>query len=79
MDGNPVTCGNCGTENEPGADECVECGLPLTRSADEAIMAAEEAQAQDSVLTSPVPGQPGVENTYVPGTDTTVKDGVPTD
>ena len=76
---NPVTCGNCGTENPPGADTCKECGLPLTRSADEAIVASEEAQAQGTVSANPLTGQPGVANSYVPNTDTTVNDGVPTD
>jgi hypothetical protein len=34
---NPVTCGNCGTENPPDQDVCTKCGLPLTGSADEAL------------------------------------------
>lgn len=79
MSDNPVTCGNCQTENEPGADFCSNCGLPLTRSAEEGIVANEKAQARGGILGSTTPEQPGVANTYVPNTDTPVKDGLPTD
>lgn len=44
---NPITCGNCGTENQPGAQYCSECGEPLTRSAGGAVREREEAQTED--------------------------------
>jgi uncharacterized OB-fold protein len=31
---NPARCGNCGAENPPGREVCIECGAPLTISAD---------------------------------------------
>lgn len=31
---NPTVCGNCKTENPPGAEYCESCGEPLTLSAD---------------------------------------------
>jgi predicted amidophosphoribosyltransferase len=31
---NPTVCGNCNTENPPGAEYCQECGEPLTLSAE---------------------------------------------
>jgi len=76
---NPTVCGNCQTENEPGADFCSNCGQPLTRSAEEAMIVNEEAQHQGGVLSDTTPEQPGVSNSYVPNADTPVKDGLPTD
>jgi hypothetical protein len=31
---NPTVCGNCKTENPPGAEYCEACGEPLTLSAE---------------------------------------------
>ena len=47
---NPITCGNCGTENPPDAQECQNCGEPLTRSAQEGMMEQEEAQVEGGVF-----------------------------
>ncbi|MCC6791486.1 MAG: hypothetical protein IT336_07380 [Thermomicrobiales bacterium] len=47
---NPVTCGNCGTENSPEEDFCVNCGPPLTGSADESIRESLEAQESDGLF-----------------------------
>ena len=44
MSANPMTCSNCGTENPPEQDSCVNCGQPLTGSADEAARTQLEAQ-----------------------------------
>ncbi|HEY7030946.1 MAG TPA: zinc-ribbon domain-containing protein [Thermomicrobiales bacterium] len=43
---NPVTCGNCGTENSPDEEFCTNCGQPLTQSAEEGLR--ENIEAQDS-------------------------------
>ena len=43
---NTVTCGHCGTENPPDADFCIDCGRPLTQSAEEGLR--ENIEAQDS-------------------------------
>ena len=45
--GNPITCGSCGTENPPDGQYCSECGEPLTRSAGSAMREREEAQLED--------------------------------
>ncbi len=47
---NPVTCGNCGTENPPDQDVCINCELPLTRSGAEAQHENLEAQDRDGFL-----------------------------
>ncbi|MDP9354745.1 MAG: hypothetical protein M3R02_05585, partial [Chloroflexota bacterium] len=47
---NPVTCGNCGTENPPDQDVCMECGLPLTGSGDEGLRENLEAQDHGGLL-----------------------------
>ena len=44
MSSNFVTCGNCGTENPPARDTCIECGRPLTRSGEQELRAELEAQ-----------------------------------
>jgi predicted amidophosphoribosyltransferase len=31
---NPTVCGTCNTENPPGAEYCLECGQPLTLTAE---------------------------------------------
>ena len=49
MSTNPIRCGNCGTDNPPGADTCRKCGKPLTLSADEALR-AEIAEENDEGL-----------------------------
>jgi hypothetical protein len=79
MSDNPVTCGNCQTENDPGNDFCSNCGQPLTRSAEEGMVENQEAQDQGGFLGGTSAQQPGVATTYVPNTDTPVKDGLPTD
>jgi hypothetical protein len=43
---NPVTCGNCGTENSPEEEFCTNCGQPLTASAEEGLR--ENLDAQDT-------------------------------
>ena len=47
---NPVSCGNCGTVNPPDRDVCVECGSPLTGSADEALRESAEAQDRGGLI-----------------------------
>ena len=76
---NPTVCGNCQTENEPGTDVCTTCGQPLTRSAEEAIIVHQEAEAHGGLLGETAPPQPGVATTYVPNAGTPVKDGLPAD
>ena len=49
MSSNPETCSNCGTENPPGEDFCVECGQPLTRSAEQGLREQSEAQHEGGV------------------------------
>lgn len=44
--GNPITCGNCGTENPPGEPRCQGCGLPLGASAGGSDRATEEASEE---------------------------------
>jgi hypothetical protein len=46
---NPTRCGNCGTENPPGEDFCINCHAPLTLAADPGVLddtpeAADEAR-----------------------------------
>ena len=50
MSANPTTCSNCGTENPPEADQCVQCGMPLTGSADEALRTQLEEQNDEGLL-----------------------------
>ena len=50
MSANPTTCSNCGTENPPEADKCVQCGMPLTGSADEALRTQLEEQNDEGLL-----------------------------
>lgn len=64
---NPVTCGNCGTENPSEQDVCIECGLPLTGSGDEALRENLEAQDHGGLIggsgtvgTGPQPTDPGL-------------------
>ena len=63
MSVNPTTCSNCGTENPPESEQCVNCGLPLTGSADEAMCNQVEAQSDEGLLdarvdeASTAPGQ----------------------
>ncbi len=52
MSGNPTTCSNCGTENPPEADKCVNCAMPLTSSADEALRTQLEEQNNEGLLTT---------------------------
>jgi hypothetical protein len=35
---NPTRCGNCGTDNPPGAEYCEHCGQPLTLTADAVVL-----------------------------------------
>ena len=52
MTENPVTCGNCHTENAPGADFCSNCNQPLTQSAEMGMVEQEHAQHTGSLLSS---------------------------
>lgn len=79
MSGTPTTCGNCQTENEPESDFCSECGQPLTRSAEEGIVEQEQAQNTGGLIGGTAAPQAGTESAYVPGTDTTTRDGLPTE
>lgn len=67
---NPTTCGNCGTENPPDAEFCVNCGLPLTRSAGEEMRERREAQVEDGFFGTDddagEPDQQGVPDNYPP-------------
>lgn len=56
MQSNPVTCGNCGTENPPDQDFCVECGQPLTGSADEAVRESLAAEERTGAIGGGSPG-----------------------
>jgi hypothetical protein len=49
MAANPITCGNCGTENPPDQDFCITCGEPLTRSGEEGFVEQMEAQHEGGV------------------------------
>lgn len=35
---NPTRCGNCGTDNPPGQEFCLNCQAPLTLTADAAVL-----------------------------------------
>lgn len=35
---NPTRCGNCGTENPPGQEFCLNCHAPLTLAADPGVL-----------------------------------------
>lgn len=59
MSANPVVCGNCGTENPPGTDECTECGQPLSGSADMAVRTQLEAQDTNTLDARQAEGQAG--------------------
>lgn len=50
MSVNATTCSNCGTENPPGTDECIKCGMPLTASAGQELRAELEAQDDAGLL-----------------------------
>ncbi len=52
MSANPMTCSNCGTENPPEANECVNCGIPLTASADQEMRAELEEYNNEGLLTT---------------------------
>lgn len=73
---NPIVCGNCQTENPGDADFCQECGAPLTQSAEAGVLEQEAAMDRgvfgDRPSTTP-------QSDHIPGTDTTVRDGLPTD
>lgn len=62
---NPVTCGHCGTENAPEEDFCVNCGQPLTGSAEEGLR--ENLEAQDTGSLFDHGGTPGVGMVGGPG------------
>ena len=47
---NPVTCGNCGTENSPEEEFCTNCGQPLTASAEEGLRENLDAQDHGSLF-----------------------------
>ena len=52
MSGTTMQCSNCGTANEAGRDTCVQCGQPLTGSADEGARTQLAAQGRGA-LTAP--------------------------
>jgi hypothetical protein len=74
---NPITCSNCGHENPGDVDFCEECEQPLTQSAESGVIEQMNAQ-EHGTLGGNFPS-PGMESGHVPGTDTTVRDGLPTD
>ena len=61
MSGNRMQCSNCGTVNEAGRDTCVQCGQPLTGSADEGLRTQIGAQEHGSALAPEQESAPGVE------------------
>jgi hypothetical protein len=79
MSDNPTTCGNCQTENDPDNDFCSECGQPLTRSAEEGIVEQQQAQNTGSLVGGIGTPQAGTESAFRPGTDTTTRDGLPSE
>lgn len=68
MASNPVSCGNCGTENPADQDVCAECGQPLTASADQGLRESEDAQEHGGG--DPV-GPSGAATPLTPDADTT--------
>lgn len=77
---NPIVCGNCQTENPGGSDVCDNCGEPLTRSAESAVVENEVAMERGGgIFGSPSQHTPGTATTRIAGTDTPVNDGLPTD
>ena len=60
MTENPVTCGNCQTENPAGSDFCSNCKLPLTQSAEMGIAEHEKAQETGSLLSGNNPSNSSV-------------------
>ena len=61
MSGNTMECSNCGTVNEASRDTCVQCGQPLTASADEGLRTQVAAQEHGSVLAPAREFAPAVE------------------
>jgi len=47
---NGERCGNCGTINPVGQDKCINCGQPLTASADEGIRTNIAATNDESLM-----------------------------
>ena len=47
---NPTRCGNCGTDNPPGQEFCLNCHAPLTLTADAAVL-DETPEALDNPAT----------------------------
>ena len=66
---NPVTCGNCGTENPPDRDFCTNCGQPLTASGDEGLRENLEAQDHGGLIAGS--GTLGAEGTLGAGAQPT--------
>lgn len=54
MSHNPSTneerCGNCGTVNPLGQDTCIQCGQPLTASAETGLRTNLDAQGDAAVM-----------------------------
>ena len=63
MSGNTIECSNCGTVNEAGRDTCVQCGQPLTASADEGLRTQVAAQEHGGALAPEREFAPAVEPT----------------
>ena len=74
---NPIVCGSCQTENPGDADFCEGCGAPLTQSAEAEVMEGQAAMDHGTFGDRPLSTTP--ESGHVPGTDTTVREGLPTD
>ncbi len=79
MSENPVTCGNCKTENDPGSDFCSNCGQPLTRSAEEGMEEQDEAQDRGGLMGGGNIGLGGVASPHVTGIGLGDKEGLPSD
>lgn len=47
---NEERCGNCGAINPEGQDKCVECGQPLTASAESAVRTNMDAQGDAAIM-----------------------------
>lgn len=47
---NGERCGNCGTINPVGQDKCINCGQPLTASADSALRTSIAERQDEAVM-----------------------------
>jgi hypothetical protein len=79
MSDNTVVCGECQTENSPENDFCSNCGMPLTRSAEEGINEQEEALDEGGLMGGSTIGLGGVSSPHITGIGLGDKEGLPTD